>query len=108
MPVLSQSRKFSWRKGLPLPKASSTARGLTRAAWSWTANGATYWFYTDADFAAFKSMLMSMVKNEGYTGNYQNVSKTEQVQVGSHQEDQGHYETETYVDDQYCDCGATR
>lgn len=75
---------------------------------SWTANGATYWFYTDADFAAFKSMIMSMVKNEGYTGNYQNVSKTEQVQVGSHQEDQGHYETETYVDYQYCDCGATR
>lgn len=33
-----------------------------------------------------------------YYENYQNVSKTEQVQVGSHQEDQGWYETETHVD----------
>lgn len=28
------------------------------------------------------------------------------VKVGSHQEDQGHYETRTYVDYRYCDCGA--
>lgn len=75
---------------------------------SWTANGATYWFYTDADREAFKNLLRDMIKNEGYIGNYQNVSKTEQVQVGSHQEDQGWYETETYVDYQYCDCGARR
>lgn len=75
---------------------------------SWTANGATYWFYTDADLEAFENLLRDMIKNEGYIGNYQNVSKTEQVQVGSHQEDQGWYETETYVDYQYCDCGARK
>lgn len=32
--------------------------------------------------------------------------ETEKVKVGSHQEDQGHYETRTYVDYRYCDCGA--
>lgn len=35
-------------------------------------------------------------------------SKTEQVKVGSHEEDQGHYETSTYVDYYYCECGATK
>ena len=48
------------------------------------------------------------MKTEGYIGNYVNRTKTEQVQVGSHQEDQGWYETETYVDYQYCDCGARK
>ena len=44
------------------------------------------------------------------TTNYSNVPQytTQEVQVGSHQEDQGWYETETYVDYQYCDCGAIR
>lgn len=28
------------------------------------------------------------------------------VKVGSHTEDQGHYETRTYIDYRYCDCGA--
>lgn len=32
----------------------------------------------------------------------------EQVKVGSHEEDKGHYETQTYVDYYYCDCGATK
>ena len=38
------------------------------------------------------------------------VEKTEeqQVKVGSHEEDHGHYETVTYVDYYYCDCGATK
>ena len=30
------------------------------------------------------------------------------VKVGSHEEDHGHYEEETYVDHYYCDCGATK
>ncbi len=30
------------------------------------------------------------------------------VKVGSHEEDHGHYEIETYVDSYYCDCGATK
>ncbi|WP_102338069.1 hypothetical protein [Collinsella provencensis] len=34
------------------------------------------------------------------------IYEEKQVQVGSHQEDHGHYET--YVDYEYCDCGATR
>lgn len=29
----------------------------------------------------------------------------EQVKVGSHEEDYGHYETQTYVDYYYCECG---
>ena len=32
----------------------------------------------------------------------------QQVKVGSHEEDHGHYETVTYVDYYYCDCGATK
>lgn len=38
----------------------------------------------------------------------QDHSYTEQVKVGSHEEDQGHYETSTYIDYYYCDCGATK
>lgn len=74
----------------------------------WYGDGETYWFYTDEDFEAFKSLIVSKMRDEGYTGNYVNRSKTEQVQTGSHQEDRGHYETETYVDYQFCACGATR
>lgn len=74
----------------------------------WYSDGAVYWFengFTTSDLAA---IIKDKIKNEGYIGNYVNVSKTETVQVGSHQEDQGWYETETYVDYQYCDCGARR
>lgn len=28
--------------------------------------------------------------------------------IGTHEEDQGHYETSSYVDYQYCDCGETK
>ncbi len=44
----------------------------------------------------------------GYIGNYrtETIYETKQVQVGSHQEDHGH--NETYVDYEYCDCGARR
>lgn len=34
------------------------------------------------------------------------IYETQRVQVGT--EDQGHYETQSYVDYQYCDCGATK
>ena len=42
--------------------------------------------------------------------NHWGIEKTEeqQVKVGSHEEDHGHYETVTYVDYYYCDCGATK
>ena len=71
---------------------------------TWTANGETYWFengFTSSDLAA---IIKDKMKNEGYIGNYQNVSKT--VPAVTHQEDQGYYEE--YVDYQYCGCGATR
>lgn len=46
----------------------------------------------------------------GCTGSRQNVAciHTERVAVGSHTEDHGHNETQTYTDYEYCDCGATR
>lgn len=80
------------------------------------ANGPTYWFengFTQDDLKAVIANALRNADENGlyngvYYGNYQNVSKTSTVQVGSHQEDQGWYETETYVDYQYCDCGATR
>lgn len=44
----------------------------------------------------------------GLPDNYrmETIYETKQVQVGSHQEDHGH--NETYVDYEYCDCGARR
>ena len=36
------------------------------------------------------------------------ITEPRQVKVGSHEEDHGHYETVTYVDYYYCDCGATK
>lgn len=74
---------------------------------TWLGNGETYWFYTDADFEAFKNLIFEKMKNEGYCGNYVNRTKTEKVQVGSHKEDHGSYGTESYVDYVYCSsCGA--
>lgn len=43
----------------------------------------------------------------GEWDNGYNFSKTETIQIGSHTEDQGHYETKTTVDYRYCtECGA--
>lgn len=55
---------------------------------------------------AMKNADENGLYNGVYYFNYQNITKTVQVQVGSHQEDHGHYET--YVDYEYCDCGVTR
>lgn len=65
--------------------------------------------YSTTDINAVKAHSVELAK-QGLSTNYSNVPQyTEQtVQVGSHQEDHGHYETQTYVDYQYCDCGATR
>ena len=74
----------------------------------WYSDGAVYWFengFTSSDLAA---IIKEKMKTEGYIGNYVNRTKTEQVQVGSHQEDLGWYETESYVDYQYCVCGARK
>ena len=65
--------------------------------------------YSTTDINAVKAHSTELAK-QGLSTNYSNVPQyTEQtVQVGSHTEDHGHYETQTYVDYQYCDCGATR
>lgn len=39
---------------------------------------------------------------------FETLYETQTVVVGSHTEDHGHYETSTYVDYYYCDCGATK
>ena len=36
------------------------------------------------------------------------IYEQQQVKVGSHEEDHGHYENSSYVDYYYCDCGATK
>lgn len=65
--------------------------------------------YSTTDINAVKAHSIELAK-QGLSTNYSNVPQyTEQtVQVGSHEEDHGWYETQTYVDYQYCDCGATR
>lgn len=65
--------------------------------------------YSTTSIDEVKAHAVELAK-EGMTTNYSNVPQytTQEVQVGSHQEDQGWYETETYVDYQYCDCGAIR
>ncbi len=83
---------------------------------TYVANGPTYWFENGFTTADLQDIIRTGIKNADenglyngvYYANYQNVSKTVQVQVGSHQEDQGHYETESYVDYQYCSCGARK
>lgn len=81
-----------------------------------TANGPTYWFENGFTQEDLKAIIHNALKNGDngvlngvYYGNYQNVTKTEQVQVGSHKEDHGSYQTQSYVDYQYCSvCGITR
>lgn len=81
---------------------------------SFIAKGPTYWFENGFTQEDLKTVIYNALKNADsdglyngvYYGNYQNVTKTEQVKTGSHQEDQGHYVTQTYVDYQYCTvCG---
>lgn len=62
---------------------------------------------TDSD--TVEAHAVELIK-QGYCGNFrmETIYETQRVPVGSHTEDHGHYETQTYVDYQYCDCGATR
>jgi hypothetical protein len=81
---------------------------------TYIAKGPTYWLENGFTMEDLEDLIYNGIKNADenglyngvYYGNYQNVTKTEQVKVGSHQEDQGYYET--YVDYQYCDCGAKK
>ena len=62
---------------------------------------------TDSDVAI--AHAVELIK-QGYFGNFrmETIYETQRVPAGSHEEDHGRYETQTYVDYQYCDCGATR
>lgn len=65
--------------------------------------------FVTTDPGTAKAHAVELIK-QGYFGNYrmETIYETQRVPVGSHTEDHGHYETQTYVDYQYCDCGATR
>lgn len=75
--------------------------------------GNTYIFayddFSTTDINTAKAHAKELLK-AGLPDNYrtETVYETQRVPVGSHEEDQGWYETETYVDYQYCDCGATK
>lgn len=61
---------------------------------------------TDSNVAT--AHAVELIK-QGYFGNYrmETVYETQRVPAGSHEEDHGRYETQTYVDYQYCSsCGA--
>lgn len=65
--------------------------------------------FVTTDSSVAKTHAVELVR-QGYAGNYrmETIYETQRVPVGSHTEDHGRYETETYVDYQYCDCGATK
>lgn len=65
--------------------------------------------FVTTDPGTAKAHAVELIK-QGYAGNFrmETIYETQRVPVGSHTEDHGHYETQTYVDYQYCDCGATR
>lgn len=65
--------------------------------------------FATTDSSVATAHAVELIK-QGYFGNYrmETVYETQRVPAGSHEEDHGRYETQTYVDYQYCDCGATR
>lgn len=65
-------------------------------------DGYTTMSAADADNHSMELILAGV--DDGYRS--EDIYEKKQVQVGSHQEDHGH--NETYVDYEYCDCGARR
>lgn len=65
--------------------------------------------FSTTDINSAKAHAKELLK-AGLPDNYrmETIYETQRVPVGSHTEDHGRYETQTYVDYQYCDCGATR
>lgn len=65
--------------------------------------------FATTDSSVATAHAVELIK-QGYFGNYrmETIYETQRVPAGSHEEDHGRYETQTYVDYQYCDCGATR
>ena len=66
--------------------------------------------YQTTSISDVKAHSVELLKAGISDTNYSEVPQytTQQVQVGSHKEDHGHYETQSYVDYQYCDCGERR
>ena len=65
--------------------------------------------FSTTDINTAKAHAKELLK-AGLPDNYrmETIYETQRVPVGSHEEDHGWYETQTYVDYQYCDCGATK
>ena len=64
--------------------------------------------YATTSLSDAKAHAVALVK-QGYMGNYhtETIYETQQVQTGSHKEDHGTWQTESYVDYVYCSsCGA--
>lgn len=64
--------------------------------------------YTTTDINDAKAHMVALIK-QGLPENYRNetIYETQQVQTGSHKEDHGTWQTESYVDYVYCSsCGA--
>lgn len=64
--------------------------------------------YTTSDVNDAKAHMVALIK-QGYVGNYHTepVYENQTVQTGSHKEDHGTWQTESYVDYVYCSsCGA--
>lgn len=64
--------------------------------------------FATTDTSVAKAHAVELIK-QGYFGNYrmETVYETQRVPAGSHEEDHGRYETQTYVDYVYCSsCGA--
>ena len=64
--------------------------------------------YTTTDINDVKAHMVALIK-QGYVGNHytEPVYENQQVQTGSHKEDHGTWQTESYVDYVYCSsCGA--
>lgn len=64
--------------------------------------------YTTSDVNDVKAHMVALIK-QGYVGNYHTepVYENQTVQTGSHKEDHGTWQTESYVDYVYCSsCGA--
>ena len=65
-------------------------------------------FQTTDDNAIADHSIQHALKGKLTNYGMQSIYEQQQVKVGSHEEDHGHYENTTYVDYYYCDCGSTK
>ena len=66
--------------------------------------------YETEDKSAIESHVETHIDNEEFVNFTTQTRYRESTYgvIGTHEEDQGHYETISYVDYQYCDCGETK